>query len=235
MKKSVLFQSSTESRLVAAFGLILLAVSSQQIYLSLSVTLLALLFTRLIDGSWVTAVRLIKLMVWFVVPILLLHLLFSPGRLLFPATGLPITAEGLYHGLLLSARLTAMFSAAILLSRFLSHREWLSATLALPVLGQKFLPYLLMIQPMHQEVSYRLSKLRKQFLLHRHWRVLPAILLTACCEALEAASLVSKVLWLRWPMLRSQQSARRVTGWKGWLLSLLLGISGIACMMLAWI
>ncbi len=223
------------ARFLAGSGLIGMAIGSRSILLSLFLAALAALLIRFIESNWLTMLRLSKLLVWFIVPILILHALFSPGQLLLPGTGIPVTEEGLHLGLLLSARLAAMFTAAMLMFRMLSQAEWMHVIVAVPMIGKRMLPFVWMIRPMQQQVGFRLRLIQRQYGLRRHWRMLPQVLLSACAQALATATPVSRTLWLRWPAQVELHSAYRYTGMPARLSSLLLGIIGLTCMMLAWI
>lgn len=235
MNAAFLFKCHPIARFMAGGGLIAMAIGSRSILFSLFLAALAAFLIRFIEGNWLTTLRLSKLLGWFVVPILLLHALFSPGQLLLPGTGIPVTKEGLHLGLVLSTRLAAMFTAAMLMFRMLSQSEWLSAIVAVPVLGKRLLLFVWMIRPMQRQVGFRLRLIQRQYDLRRHWRMLPQVLLSACAQALAAATPVSRTLWLRWPVQVEMHSAYRSTGMAAHLSSLMLGIIGLTCMMLAWI
>jgi|UPI00039CBFCD hypothetical protein len=64
---------------------------------------------------FVSAWRLLR---WLLLPILLLHPLFTPGELLI--AGWPFTREGLSQGVWLSLHVTGLYFAAMLSSRLLS-------------------------------------------------------------------------------------------------------------------
>jgi len=59
-----------------------------------------------------------RLLRWLLLPILLLHPLFTPGELLI--TGWPFTREGLIQGGWLTLHLTSLYLAAMLMSRLIS-------------------------------------------------------------------------------------------------------------------
>jgi len=235
MKSAYLFHCHPIARFLAGGGLIAVAIGSRSILSALLLSMLAVCLIRFIEGNWLTSLRLSKFLGWFIVPTLLLHALFSPGQLLFPGTGFPVTREGLRLGMLLSVRLVAMFTAAMLMFRMLSFAEWLSAIVSIPVFGKRMLPHVWMIQPMHREVRRRLGLIQQQFYLRRSWRMLPQVLLSACSQALSVATPVSRALWLRWPEQMEMDAGHTYTGVAARLSSLILGITGLACMMLAWI
>ncbi|MDX8405712.1 MAG: hypothetical protein R8K50_06115 [Mariprofundus sp.] len=228
-----LFRSHPFARFLFASGLTGLAISSQSVLLSLLITLLAAVLIRFIDGTWLTLMRMARLLSWFIIPILLLHALFSPGQLLLPSTGLAVTVEGLLQGVQLSSRLLAMFVSAMLMFRMLSYTEWLTAIVAVPILGGKLLPFVWMIHPMQQQVRQRLGLMQQQYRLRREWRMLPQILLGACYQSLIVSSQVARSVWLRWP--QQVVTHRSLSEQYDYPLSLLLAIIGIACLLLAWV
>lgn len=187
------------ARLLAGTGLLVPAILCH----SLSVLLLLVCFgaalIRLLDGRWLAMQRLVRMLGWFIIPILLLHALLSPGQLMFPGTGIPVTMEGVRHGAILSSRLAAIFIMALVWFRLCSRSEWLGMIAAIPVLGRKLMPYLLMMNPLHAEIRKRLQLIHRQYRLRRNWRDLPDLLLYTCCHALSSAAPVARILWLRWP------------------------------------
>ncbi|PIP02804.1 MAG: hypothetical protein COW18_06335 [Zetaproteobacteria bacterium CG12_big_fil_rev_8_21_14_0_65_54_13] len=234
-KTAYLFTCHPLARFLAGGGLIAIAISSRSILMALLLSMLAACLIRFIDGNWLTTYRLTKLLGWFVAPILLLHGLFSPGQLLFPGTLLPLTREGMQHGIFLSVHLAAMFTAAMVMFRLLTQPEWLRTIVSLPLIGKRLLPFVWMIGPMHQLVGQRLRLIQRQYRLRKHWRMLPQLLLGACSQALAAARPVSQALWLRWPLQMEMSARHSYNGGTALLLSLALGFCGFGCMMLAWI
>ncbi|TLS67649.1 hypothetical protein FE236_12655 [Mariprofundus erugo] len=196
---SRLYLAHPVARLLAGMGLLIPAILSHSVFVTLFLALAGASLIRLFDGSWLAIHRLVRMLGWFVIPILLLHALLSPGQLIFPGTGFPVTREGLWHGGLLSSRLAAIFIMALVWFRLCSHSEWLGMIASVPLFGRKLLPYLLMMRPLHAEIRMRLQLIHRQYRLRRRWRDVPDLLLSACQHALSTAAPVARVLWLRWP------------------------------------
>jgi len=132
--------------------------------ISLLLPLLAVSVSLLywICASWQPVMRAARLLLWLVIPVLLLHLFFTPGALLWPGGFIPLSREGLHEGLWLGLRLCALFYAAMLLSRSLSREEWTYYCLALPYPGSVILPYVRLSLPMREMVSRSLAKSRSR-------------------------------------------------------------------------
>ena len=114
--------------------------------------LLGSLLVRLQGDSWRPLVRAGKLLPWLLIPIIVMHMLFTPGRMLWPAAGIPVSAEGLREGAWLALRLATLFVAAMGMSRALTHQEWLYAAARIPGIGKKLAVYLRLAGPLHETV-----------------------------------------------------------------------------------
>ena len=187
-------------RFVAALAVMLLAVSTQNMLLSLLLIFSIVLLIRLLDGSWRKLVHVLKLLRWFIVPILLLHLFFSHGQLIFPATLFPFTWQGLQQGLWLSVHLSAVFLAAMLMFRALNRAEWNHLLLSLPFAGRELAIYLLMLGAMRSQIIHGLQQLKIEWLLRRNWSDFPHLVLASFRYALSGSSVYAQTLWLRWPL-----------------------------------
>ncbi|MDQ6979633.1 MAG: hypothetical protein Q9M09_05550 [Mariprofundaceae bacterium] len=101
----------------AALYVLLLAwiQSSTGLAVHLCITVLLLTYA---DGSTLFLLQAWRLLRWLLLPILLLHPLFTPGELLI--TGWPFTREGWVQGSWLTLHLTSLYLAAMLLNRLLS-------------------------------------------------------------------------------------------------------------------
>ncbi len=113
--------------------------------------LVCVLLLRIGNGSWASVLRAGRLLLWFILPIFLLHLLFTPGALIWPGSSAPFTWEGWHRGAWLSLHLLLLFYAAMLLSRALSLEEWQAWLCRIPWLGRRLYPYLLLFGPMRDE------------------------------------------------------------------------------------
>jgi len=204
-----MYNSYPAARLLLGSGLLFLSIISQSMLLYAVLMLLSIAMMRVLDGQWLTIVRLLRLLRWFVIPVLLLHTLLSPGQLLMPGGWLPISQEGLVRGLYLSLHLSVIFFTAMLMFRLLQRAEWLRYVLLLPWVGKKLAVYVWMMASMHLNITALLYDLRMQFRLRRDWQRAPLLLMAAFKQALVEASEHASLLWLRWPEqmpLQVQQS-----------------------------
>lgn len=120
--------------------------------------------------------RAARLLLWLVLPVVLLHLMFTPGQLLWPGSAFGFTREGMHQGLWLGLRLCAMFYAAMLLSRALSREEWTYYCLRLPYFGPRLLPYVSLSPSMRELASRSLSETKMHLNLTSGWRDAPRLL-----------------------------------------------------------
>ena len=199
----IFFGSYVVSRLMMGFGLLFLAVSATSLWFALLLAVFAAVIVRLLDGDWRTSFRLLRLLRWFIIPILLLHMLFTPGQLLLPGLPIGVSREGLMRGLWLSVHLASMYAMAILMFRLLSQAEWLRLIMRLPHSGERLMIQAFMMMSMKQQMGTLLLYLRQQLRLRYGWKKLPALLMTAFRHALADASIHAQILWLRWPQYPS--------------------------------
>ena len=89
--------------------------------------------------------RALALLRWLVIPIILLHALFTPGALIMAGMAWPVSVEGLQAGGWFSLHLIVIFFAAMLFSQLLTQREWVNSALKFPMIGEALLPYHLLM------------------------------------------------------------------------------------------
>jgi len=198
-----MYHSHPFARLLLGLGLLCLSSMSQSMLLSLFLVLLSMVMLRVLDGHVLTSLRLLGLLRWFVLPIVLLHALFSPGQLLMLAWFIPISREGVVQGVSLSLHLAAVFFVAMLMFRLLKRAEWLRYILLLPYLGQRLLVYAWMMGGMKANITTLLHDLRTQFRWRKDWKRAALLLLSIFRQVLADASEHAAMLWLRWPVLIS--------------------------------
>lgn len=186
-------------RFLAVAALLLLAVTTHYMLLSLLLMFVSALLTRMLDRSWKNLFYMVKLLRWFIAPILVLHLFFSHGQLIFPATVLPFTWHGLKQGIWLSVHLSAVFLVAMVMFRALKLSEWHVLVRSLPRYGERMSVYMLMITPMRVQIGDGLKQLKMQWQLRRRWKDVPLLLLAAFRFSLSGSTAYAQVLWLRWP------------------------------------
>ena len=160
-----------------------------------------ILLLYLVCASWQPLLRAAKLLLWLLVPIFLLHLLFTPGQLLWPGSGIPFTREGLHEGLWLALRLCALFYAAMLLSRSLRREEWAFYCLRLPYIGAHLLPYMKLSSPIRTLVSRCMAEAKQQLYesggLRNVSRALQ-VLTTLIVSVWQGTAMEAKSVWQAW-------------------------------------
>jgi len=194
-----MYHTHALSRLLLATALLLLAIMTQSIVWYVLLMFASIFMLRLLDGHWLTSIRLMRLMRWFLIPILLLHALLSPGQLLWPELFSFITKEGLMQGLGLSLHLAAVFFVAMLMFRLLRRAEWLYYILLIPYIGQRLAVYVWMMHSMKINIMLLLADLRMQFRLRKDLKYIALLLMSAFQQTLANAGDHAAVLWLRWP------------------------------------
>jgi len=235
----IFFGSHVASRLIMGFGLLFLAVSATSLWIALLLAVLAAVIVRLLDGNWHTSLRLLRLLRWFIIPILLLHMLFTPGQLLLPGLPIGVSREGLMRGLWLSVHLASIYAMAILMFRLLGHTEWLRLLMRLPHCGERLMVQAFMMISMQQQMGKLLSNLRQQFRLRYDWKKIPLLLMTAFRHALADASIHAQILWLRWPqhpsMLAFVSAENRISTANKLLFSTFWATCGGISLLLPWL
>lgn len=165
-----------------------------------------------LSASWLPVWRAARLLLWLVLPVLLLHLMFTPGQLLWPGSGISFSREGLQEGIRLGLRLSAMFYAAMLFSRCLSREEWVWYCLRLPVFGALLLPYVKLSSPMRGVAGRALADASVQINLQAGWGSASHVLRAlgdAIAIVWHASGKEAEQVWLHW---HDEAAARRATG-----------------------
>jgi len=132
------------------------------ILLLLAALAVSMLLLRCMHATWKPLIRAARLLMWLFIPIVTLHLIFTPGQLIWPDSDIPFTQEGLYEGVWLALRLCALFYAAMLLSGSLGREEWALYCLRLPLIGARLLPYVKLALPMRALVSRKMAEAKQQ-------------------------------------------------------------------------
>ncbi|OIO68520.1 MAG: hypothetical protein COW19_01270 [Zetaproteobacteria bacterium CG12_big_fil_rev_8_21_14_0_65_55_1124] len=183
-------------------------------------------------ASWQPLLRAARLLLWLLLPILLLHLLFTPGQLLWPGSGIPLTREGLYEGCWLALRLCTLFYAGMLLSRSLRREEWAFYSLSLPYIGSRLLPYVKLASPMRALVSSCMAEARQQMHASGGVRNLPKMLqalTTLIVRVWHGTASEAESVWHNWDECAP---ARHAQG--GMTSGLLLALGGLLIPLAVW-
>ncbi|MDQ6997329.1 MAG: hypothetical protein Q9M17_01275 [Mariprofundus sp.] len=199
MKLFTMYDCYPASRLLLGSGLLFMAIFTQSMGISLVLLILSVVIIRMLDGHTLTIIRLLRLLRWFVVPIIVLHALFTPGQLLWPDFFIAISREGLLHGGILSLHLGTMFFIAMLMFRLLKRFEWIRYMLAIPYIGKRLAMYVWMLSCMKMGNMALLGDLRLQFKLRKDIKKMPLLLMAAFRQSLADATEHASALWLRWP------------------------------------
>ncbi|MDQ6962578.1 MAG: hypothetical protein Q9M28_08635 [Mariprofundaceae bacterium] len=160
----------------------------------LHLVLLCLLL-RIRSGSWQLIIRSWLLLRWFILPVLVLHLFFTPGEFLF--AGGP-TKEGLHAAIWYSLHLFILFLSGLLLSRSLSFKEWSAVCACSPFIGKTLHLLLSLMWPMYHDFKQRMQLYYQQWLLRKRWRQLPTLLLAILIQMLHQGQVHAGHVWLRW-------------------------------------
>jgi len=216
---------------------LLAAIICHSLMLSVLSLTLSVYMIRMLEGRWLTVVRLLRILRWFVLPIFLLHSLLSPGELILP--GLPMTWEGVNQGVWLSLHLATIFAAALLLSRLLQRSEWLQAIMLLPFAGKRIIVFRMMMTAMQIHITAQLRHLKQQWSLRTDWRMTAVFLLASFRMALAVAREQARMLWLRWPAVGNGMHMNMVAFEQhisySWMLNLVWVCAGFAGIAAAWL
>ncbi len=184
-------------RLFFGLGFFAAALVAHGVAFAVTGTGLSLILLRMVNGSWTPVFRAVRLLLWLILPICMLHLLLTPGALIWPGSGLPLTWEGVDRAVWLSTRLFFLFFSAMLLSRSLSLGEWQAQLSSIPVVGRRLYPYLQLFQPM-QKTTAKLAR--------KHWREsrsrgitsMPEMIVCLLEDVLRSGHEQAKLVWEGW-------------------------------------
>lgn len=197
---SLFYSAHLASRLFLGLPLLILALMIADINFGLLLSLSIMVLIYYVEQSWQRVVRTLRLLRWFIVPILLLHSLFSPGQYIFPGMPLSLTQEGVMQGVQLSIQFSAIFFAASFFFLCLKQQEWIKLILVLPfVHHEKSASYMLMVAIMQRVVQLVVHDFQKQWRMRKRWQDMPLLLLALFRTILKEAADHAGQLWLRWP------------------------------------
>jgi len=192
------WESHAASRLL--LGLFCLAAGLRSSSMTHALVLLGIILLLLLGlGTPVATVgRALKVLAFLVLPILILHMWLTPGRLLISLGRFGgISAEGLEHGGWLSLHLVLMYFSAMLFSRLVSLQEWMSLTSVCG--GRRLQPYLMLLMPLARQVRWRTQTLARQWRQRGTWRELPLTLSAVTAQCMSVSRHQADALWMRWP------------------------------------
>ncbi|MDX8407636.1 MAG: hypothetical protein R8L58_04550 [Mariprofundaceae bacterium] len=196
---TMLYRAHSWARIWFAGAMLALVLMQRSMAEGLVLLLLLTVLLRLLQGDFKRIQRLTGLLQWFLPPIFLLHLFFTPGALIFPAFIVSMTYEGLHRGVWICVHFTDLFLAAMLFGSALKQAEWLRLFALFPGFRQRGAGYILMLPMMQRSVSQVLTQVDRQWRLRRNWMAVPTMLISAMRQAIAVARLQAHALWLRWP------------------------------------
>lgn len=187
------------SRLLVGVTFLLTAVLNNLFAIALiQLFLIILILQRYQDGSS-RALRALLLLRWLVVPIILLHTLFTPGAMIVSGMAWPISVEGIQSGLWLSFHLVVIFFSAMLFSMLLTHREWIVTALKVPWIGHQLLPYAILLDRCWNRIREMMSAAFSQWREdHKGVQYLVLCLAGLPSEALKVSRQTANEVWSNW-------------------------------------
>ncbi|MCF7820954.1 MAG: energy-coupling factor transporter transmembrane protein EcfT [Mariprofundaceae bacterium] len=133
------------SRVVLGLSLLLTTALNNIFYIAAIQLLISVSFLIIITSGGRLLKESARLLCWLVIPILLLHALFTPGELLVKGMTIPVSIEGVQLGGWFALHLIAIFLSALVFSRLLGKDEWVGFLLRIPGWGERFVPYALLL------------------------------------------------------------------------------------------
>lgn len=189
--------------------------------------ILCLLLLRILNQSWTSVFRAIRLLLWFILPIYVLHLFLTPGELIWPESSFPFTWEGINAAMWLSTRLVLLFFSAMLLSRMLTLAEWQMQLCHLPIVGRRLYPYFQLFHPIRKTTIH---------LARKHWREnrsrgmssMPGMMIDLLEDVLRSGHVQATRVWETWK--NELPSSELPSDGRTWILAIL----GCCLPFLAW-
>ncbi len=161
--------------------------------------LLLLMLEENIQHVWHSLIKSWQILRWLLIPIVIFHVLFTPGEIIWVGFVIPISYEGLTLASYLSLRLCEMYVCAVLLGRMLPMQLWLQAIAHIAILQRHLTPYLRLMPMMLRRVPVLVRR------TYRAWRLEPkkvkklAYYMTELIITVKQDSLRrAKYVWLRW-------------------------------------
>jgi len=173
---------------------------------------------RLFTGVWRPLWHAFRLLLWLIIPIFLLHLVFTPGRVIWPGSGLPFSYEGVNQASWLALHLCALFAAAMGLSRSLSLSEWTYYVARMPLIGARLLPFVTLALPMQKMVG---ESIQHQHRKPHTLKEMPNTLAGLFADVWQGADVLADRIWECWQAPSYQRPN------SGYALGVVMGVSGL--------
>ncbi|MDX8413207.1 MAG: hypothetical protein R8J85_03895 [Mariprofundales bacterium] len=184
------------ARLLFGVGLLLSAITASN-YTQAVVTLLIATLTTMALNQLALLWRALRYLRWLLLPVIVLHLTFTPGMLLAPDLPWSPTQEGANAAMWQSLRLINWFLSGWLLAYLLSHQEWQQLFAHLPKVGQSWSALLIALPPMVQRCQQSLTEICWRWRLERGgWRDIPPLATAMVVMVLAQGSAQAEAHWL---------------------------------------
>jgi len=180
-------------------ALLLLCFQTLNTFSMLLLSAVLAVLIRLRDGHARALWRMLALLKWLLLPILLIHALFTPGEILFSLFQVHFTREGLHLGANMSLHLLMFFLVGMFISKLWTQQDWLLLAARIPLVGRRLYPYILMVMPLRQSLGQSLSLMKAQWQKRSgRWRHFPVLLEALARQAMQLGERHAENLWLRW-------------------------------------
>jgi len=202
--------------------------------LSLLNIVLLLMLLAVSEGcikAWKFVAKSWHLLRWLLLPILLLHALFTPGEMLFDTSVVPISYEGMQLGLALGLHLSEIYMLTLFLLRILSIYMCLRWLMRLPYWHSKLTPYLLLMPRIMRDVRVLIRRAYRSWQKKpQRFRALPHHLLDLIEKVQHRSARQALYIWQQWQGSSVNIEAPPMSNWqyKHLIWMLLMAIS-VAC------
>ncbi|MDX8383694.1 MAG: hypothetical protein R8M45_06405 [Ghiorsea sp.] len=186
-------------RLLFGVSLLVWAMLAAELWLMLCLTLLSVLILLLRGAKALLFWRSFSLLLWLFLPIIIFQSLFSTGTYIQKPIPLPLTIEGLNRALFLCLHMLLIFFSALTCFRLLAYKEWLRCLYAVPSLGTRIEPYLLLLDPLQTKSLNILHKQRDEWQqTKRKWLYFPQACVQMIEKMLTSGQQEAQMLWEDW-------------------------------------
>ena len=174
------------------------AANYPQALITLGFSFLTMVALNRISLLW----RMLRYLRWLLLPIILLHLCFTPGMLLAPSLPWSPSQEGLDAALWQSLRLINWFLSGWLLAYLLSQREWQQLLGRLPRIGYHWAAIFSALPPLLQRCRTMLVLTRWRWNHERgRWRDITVVASAIVTTVLAQGAAQAEAHWLSRQMM----------------------------------
>lgn len=199
------------ARLIFGLGFFAAAIFSQQALLAVVQCVVGCIILRWLQGDWKTVTQAWRMLRWLMIPIILLHLLFTPGTMLFAGSPVMLSSEGLRQGIWLSLHLAAIFLSALIVARMWLREEWLHHICAMSIPGNRLHAHLMLLYPLQRNVLALIRAHQMRWRLHGSMSTLGPVAMALLRATIASGKAQARALWLRWHDDIHEAPSRSVT------------------------